>query len=61
MTLKGDTKVKGKLTCGLKYDIRNLVNSHVSSCKSENLHFDWLLLSKAYTDLGEKVKKSYVS
>ena len=44
MTLKGDAKSKGKLTCGLK-----------------NLHFDGLLLSKAYKDLDEKVQKSYVS
>ena len=61
MTLKGDTKFKGKLTCGLKNDIRNLVNFHASSRKSENLHFDGLLLSKAYKDLDEKVQKSYVS
>ena len=31
MTLKGDAKVKGKLTQGLKNDIRNLVNFHASS------------------------------
>ena len=61
MTLKGDTKFKGKLTCGLKNDIRNLVNFHASSRKSENLHFDGLLLSKAYKDLDEKVQKIYVS
>ena len=47
MTLKGDAKFKGKLTHGLKNDIRNLVNFHASSGKSENLHFDGLLLSKA--------------
>ena len=61
MTLKGDAKFKGKLTRGLKNDIRNLVNFHASSRKSENLHFDGLLLSKAYKDLDEKVQKSYVS
>ena len=61
MTLKGDAKVKGKLTRGLKNDIRNLVNFHASSRKSENLHFDGLLLSKAYKVLDEKVQKSYVS
>ena len=48
MTLKGDTKFKGKLTGGLKYDIRNLVNFHGSSWKSENLHFEGVLLSIAY-------------
>ena len=55
MTLKGDAKFKGKLTCGLKNNIRNLVNFHASSQKSENLHFDGLLLSKAYKGLDEKV------
>ena len=48
MTLKGDAKFKGKLTRGLKNDIRNLVNFHASSHKSENLHFDELVLSKAF-------------
>ena len=61
MTLKGDAKFKGKLNCDLKKDIRNLVNFHASSQKSENLHFDGLLLSKAYKVLDEKVNKSYVS
>ena len=48
MTLRAVAKFKGKLTCGLKNDIRNFVN----------LHFDWILLSKAYKDLDEKVQKS---
>ena len=61
MTLKGDAKFKVKLTRCLKNDIRNLVNFHASSRKSENLHFDELLLSKAYKVLDEKVQKSYVS
>ena len=52
---------KGKLTHGLKNDIRNLINFHVSSRKSENLHFDWIFLSKAYNDLDEKIQKIYVS
>ena len=51
---QGDVKFEGKLTCGLKNDIRNLVNFHASSQKSENLHFDWMLLSKTYKDLDEK-------
>ena len=61
MTLKGVAKFKEKLICGLKNVIRNFVNSHASSQKSENLHFDWILLSEAYKDLDEKVQKSYVS
>ena len=54
MTLKSDAKFKGKLTRDLKNDIRNLVNFHASSRKSENFHFDWLLLTKAYKVLDEK-------
>ena len=61
MTLTGDAKFKGKLTCGLKNDLQNLVNFHASSQKSGNLQFDGLLLSKAYKDLDEKVQKIYVS
>ena len=61
MTQKGDTKFKGKLTRGLKNSIKNLVNFHASSRKSETLHSYGLILSKAHTGLDEKVQKSYVS
>ena len=61
MTLKGGAVFIEKLTLGLKNDIRNLVNFHASSRKSENLHFDGLVLPKAYKVLDEKVKRSYVS
>ena len=61
MTLKGDTKFKGKLTCGLKKDIRNLVSFYANNRKSGNLHFDGLLLSKAYKNLDEKLQKCFVS
>ena len=61
MTLMGDAKLKGKLTPGLKNDIRNLVNFHASSRKSRKSQFDGLFLSKAYKDLDEKVKKSHIS
>ena len=61
MTLKCDKKFKGKLTRGLKNNIKSQVNFHISSRKSENLHFYQILLSKAYNDLDEKVQKSYVS
>ena len=57
MTLKGDPKFKGKLTRNLKNDIRNLVEFHESSRKSENLHFDGLLLSKEYKDLDKKYRR----
>ena len=58
MTLKGDAKFKGKLTRDLKNDIWNLVNFHGSSRKSENLHYDAFLLSKAHNVSDEKVQKS---
>ena len=61
MALKCDAIFKEKLTGGLKNDIKNLVNFYASSCKSENLHYDGLVLSKAYKDLDVKVQKSYVS
>ena len=46
------------LTSALKNDIKNLINFHVSSQKSKNLHFDGLVFSKAYKVLDEKVQKS---
>ena len=55
MTQKSAEKFKGKLTCAFKNDIRNF---HASRRKSENVYFDWILLSKAYKDLDEKVQKS---
>ena len=61
MTLKGDATFERKLTCDWKNDTRNLINFHASRQKSENLHFDWILLSKACKDLDEKIQKSYVS
>ena len=48
MILKNDAKFEETLTPGSKNDMRNLVNFNAKSCKSENLHFDVLLLSKVY-------------
>ena len=42
MPLKGDAITKEK------NDIRYLINFHPCSRKSKNLHFDGLVLSKAY-------------
>ena len=61
MALKVNAKFKGKLTRGLKINLKSLVNFYFSSRKSGNLHFDGLLLSKAYKGLDEKVQKSYIS
>ena len=35
MTLKSDAKFKVKLTCGFKYDMRNLMNFQPTTQKSE--------------------------
>ena len=35
MTLKTDAKFKEKLACGFKYDMKNLVNFHPTTQKSE--------------------------
>ena len=48
-------------TDGFKNYTKNLINFHASSHKSENLHFDGLVLSKAYKVLDQKVQKSHVS
>ena len=37
MRLKSDAKFKEKLTCGLKYDLKNLVNFHPTTWKSKNV------------------------
>ena len=61
MTVTGDAIFKEKMTGSLKNDIRNLVNFHSSSRKSENLHFDGLVLSTAYKVSDAKEQMSYVS
>ena len=48
MTLKNDAKVEEKLNLGSENGMKNLVNFNASSGKSENLHFDVLLLLKVY-------------
>ena len=54
MTLKSGTKFEEKLTCGLKNDMRNLMNFHPTTKKFENLHFDGLFLSKVYNVRAKK-------
>ena len=61
MTLKGDAIFKEKLTGCFKNDTTSLFNIHATSCKSDNLHFDGIVMSKAYKVSDEKVQKSYVS
>ena len=49
------------VTLGSKNDIRDLVNFNANSDKSENLHFDVLLLLKINYVWGKKVESSSVS
>ena len=54
---ESDAKFEEKLTFGSKNDMRNLGNFNASSGKSENFHFDVvLLLSIAYKVSAKKVK-----
>ena len=55
MTLKNDAKFEEKLTLGSKNDLRNLVNFNASSGKSENFHFDRLLLQKVCNVSAKKI------
>ena len=61
MKLEGDAMFKEKSAGDLKIDTRNWVNFHASSCKSETLIFDGLVLSKAYKVLDKKLQKGYDS
>ena len=53
--IEGRFKILKELTCSLKNDIRTWVNCHASIRKSENLDFDWILLSIAYKEIDEKI------
>ena len=50
MTLNNDTKFKDEPTCRCKNDMKNSVNFHANTGKSQNLHFDGLLMSKVYKE-----------
>ena len=58
MTLRSDAKFEEKLTLVSKNDMRNLTNFNAASGKSENLHFDVLLLSTAFEVSTKKVNFS---
>ena len=61
MTLESDAKFEEKLALGFKNDMTNLVNFNANSGKSENLHFDVLILSIAYKISAKNVQKCYLS
>ena len=58
MRVESDAKFEEKLALGFKNDMTNLVNFNASSGKSENLHFDVLLLSIAYIKFQRNLGKS---
>ena len=61
MTLKSDANFDEKLTLDSKNGMRDLVNFDVNSGKSEDLHFDVLLLLLAYEVSTKKVQKNDLS
>ena len=62
MTMKSDVRFEEKLALGSKNDMRNLVNFDGRSGKSENVHFDVVLLFLiAYIVSARKVPKSCLS
>ena len=61
MTLMGNAKFEEKLALGSKNGMTNLVNFRMSNGKSENLHFDVLLLLIAYKVSVKNVQKCYLS
>ena len=56
MTLKSDPNFEEKLAFCLKNDMKNLLSFNASSVKSENLHFDGLLLKKACNVWAKKYR-----
>ena len=61
IALKIDTKFDGKLTCASKNDMKNLVNFHQSTWKSQNWDFDGIFLSKVENVWASNLQRSYVS
>ena len=61
MTVESDAKFEEKQALGFKNDMTNLVNLNASSDKSENLHFDVLLLSIAYIKFQLKKRRRVIS
>ena len=61
MTLKTDASFDEKPTLDSKNDMRNFEIFNASSGKSENLHFDVLILSTVYQVLAKIVQANYLS
>ena len=61
MTVESGAKFEEKLALGLKNDMTNLENFNASSGKSQNLHFDALLLSITNIKFQLKKRKRVIS
>ena len=61
MTVESGAKFEEKLALGLKNGMTNLVNFNASSGKSQNLHFDALLLSITNIKFQLKKRKRVIS
>ena len=61
MRVESDAKFEEKLALGFKNDMMNLVNFNASSGKSDNLHFEVLLLSIAYIKFQLKKRISLMT
>ena len=48
MKMKNDATIEEELTCQFKVDMRKLTKFDPSTQKSQNLHFNELLLNKVY-------------
>ena len=55
MKMKNDAKFEIELTCQFKIDMRNLTNFDPSNQKSQNLHFNGLILTKVYNVSAKKI------
>ena len=60
MTRKKDPNFEEQLTFCLKNDMINLVNFNPSCGKSENLHFDRLILNKVGYVCAKEIQRKYV-
>ena len=48
MKMENDAKIEEELACQFKVNMRKLTNFDSSTQKSQNLHFNELLLNKVY-------------
>ena len=58
--MENDAKFDKELTCQFKIDTRNLTNFDPSTQKSQNLHFNGLLLTKVLCLSLESTEELYL-